>query len=270
MTRRVIAITAALTALAGCADRRAVLADLTEARRLAADMHVEFMKAAEASNRAVMSDTDEASKAGAEQAIAMRNAVSGDAQSLRERIAGLGYKKEASLLETFSTRFNAYQNLDDQILPLAVENTNLKAQQLSFNEARRAVAEFRDALASDDSAAAARAQVGVLEILAAQAPHIAEADDAAMTRMEADMAASAVSVRRALAEVSGSRRAQAAASFDTFMAVNAEIVKLSRRNSNVRSLALALGQKRTLTAECEAQLEALTQALAEHEFRATR
>ena len=54
------------------------------------------------------------------------------------------------------------------------------------------------------------------------------------------------------------------------MAVNDEIVALSRRNSNVRSLALSLGRKRMVTAECEDELRALEEALAKHEFTATR
>jgi hypothetical protein len=33
---------------------------------------------------------------------------------------------------------------------------------------------------------------------------------------------------------------------------------------------MSLGRKRTVTAECEAQLQALEQALAKHEFTATR
>jgi hypothetical protein len=54
------------------------------------------------------------------------------------------------------------------------------------------------------------------------------------------------------------------------MAVNDEIVTLSRRNSNVRSLALSLGRKRMVTAESEDDLRALEEALAKHEFSATR
>ena len=54
------------------------------------------------------------------------------------------------------------------------------------------------------------------------------------------------------------------------MTTNAEIVALSRRNSNVRSLALSLGKKRTVTAECDESLQALEDALARHHFAATR
>src|SRR6185503_14559971 len=51
---------------------------------------------------------------------------------------------------------------------------------------------------------------------------------------------------------------------------NAETVALSRRNTNVRSLALSLGRKRMVTAECDDQLGVLEQALAGHPSGATR
>jgi hypothetical protein len=54
------------------------------------------------------------------------------------------------------------------------------------------------------------------------------------------------------------------------MKINDELIVLSRRNSNVRSLALSLGRKRVVTADCEDRLRALEQALATHEFTATR
>ena len=52
--------------------------------------------------------------------------------------------------------------------------------------------------------------------------------------------------------------------------VNDQIVQLSRRNTNVRSLALALGQLHMLRAKCEAALQALSDSLSQHEFKATR
>ena len=45
---------------------------------------------------------------------------------------------------------------------------------------------------------------------------------------------------------------------------------LSRRNSNVRSLALSLGRKRAVTAECDDVLLALQDTLSKHDFKATR
>jgi hypothetical protein len=62
----------------------------------------------------------------------------------------------------------------------------------------------------------------------------------------------------------------AAAALNRFTSVNTEIVRLSRRNSNVRSLALSLGRKRTVTAECDDALRALVEELTKHEMSATR
>ena len=122
-----------------------------------------------------------------------------------------------------------------------------------------------------------RAFAALLEIQVLQAPHIAEADDVAMTEMEAQMAASELEARRTLARLSplliaGAAKplADASTALERFLTVNREIVALSRRNSNVRALALSLGRKRTVTAACEEQLRALDEALARYEFTATR
>ena len=64
--------------------------------------------------------------------------------------------------------------------------------------------------------------------------------------------------------------AAAVAALDRFMTVNADLVALSRRNSNVRSLALSLGQKRVLAAQCEDTLHALQDALAKRGLGGTR
>jgi len=117
----------------------------------------------------------------------------------------------------------------------------------------------------------------VREIQALQAPHIAAAEDAAMTRLEEQMAASDAAARRALAELerllgpaAGEALGAARAELDRFAEVQKQIVALSRQNTNVRSLAVALGSKRRLTAACDATLAALQEALAKHEWRATR
>ena len=117
----------------------------------------------------------------------------------------------------------------------------------------------------------------VREIQVLQAPHIADADDAVMTRMEKRMATSEAAARSALARLaplvqpaSRPKLAAAAAALDRFMAVNAQIIVLSRRNTNVRSLALSLDQKGKLTGACEDSLRALREALAKRGFTGTR
>ena len=176
--------------------------------------------------------------------------------------------------------------MDRRILDLAVENTNLKAQRLPFGPAQDAADSFRDSLKpivplvpTDKwrvEALVATAVATVREIQVLQAPHIADADEAVMTRMEKSMATSETDARKALKTLSSlvDTRSQARISFataalDRFMAVNQQIISLSRRNTNVRSLALSLNEKRKVTSECENALHALQDALAKREY-ATR
>jgi len=64
--------------------------------------------------------------------------------------------------------------------------------------------------------------------------------------------------------------AAAAAALDRFMAVHAELTVLSRRNTNVRSLALSLNEKGKLTRACEDSLRELRAALNRRGFSGTR
>lgn len=266
---------------------KAVLMRQAEAHRLASHLRVQFTRAADASNRSVMADTDEASNAAANEAQQATQVVQQDIVALRPILVDLGDREEVGQLDRFKTRFDEYRTLDATILPLAVENTNIKAQRLAFGPAQDAVTAFRKALdaavgtaRSRDGrvdALAAQAAAALLEVQVMEARHIAESDDAAMDRMESAMRASESTARKALDSVKGlvppaaaSQLAEAAAALDRFTAANAEIVTLSRRNSNVRSLALSLGKKRTVTAECDDILQQLEETLAKHHFAATR
>jgi hypothetical protein len=284
---RLVFVAAAVAAV-GCNVGPAPLTQLLEARRLASDLHVQFSKAADAANRAVMSDTDVASAAAADEARRARGLVEQDVEALRPILQSLRYGPELGSLSNFTSRFDEYRRLDDEILPLAAENTNLKAQRLSFGAAQQAADAFRgsiDAVIRTTSgaqhgrieAAAHRAVIALLEIQVLQAPHIASADDAAMTQMEQQMGSAEASARKALVDLravlpaaDAPRLAEAVAALDRFKAVNDEILVLSRRNSNVRSLALSLGEKRKVTAAGDDQLRMLEEALAKHEFAATR
>src|SRR6185436_15233116 len=116
---------------------------------------------------------------------------------------------ETRLLEQFVSRFAEYQAMDRRILDLAVENTNLKAQRLSFGPAQEAADTFRDSLAAVVPSVSAKDRwrvealvataVGtVREIQILQAPHIADADDAVMTHMEKRMGTSEAAARSAV------------------------------------------------------------------------
>jgi hypothetical protein len=274
--------------LVACANPQTVLTQLVDARRLASELHVQFTQSSEAANRAVMAESDDAAAAAAGEARRARQGVERNVQTLRANLESWRSGDDLRHLDDFESRFKEYRRLDDEILPLAVENTNLKAQQLSFGPSREAAQSFQAALERAIGASvpkescrvemnAARARIAILEIQTLDAPHIAEAQDAAMTAMEAQMTAAATRAQKALDELRellpSPAKAQldaAAAALERFLSIHKEIVTLSRRNSDVRSLALSLGEKRKVTAECEAYLQALEEALAKHEFTATR
>jgi len=269
-------------AFAGCSGNLTIsLEQLLEARRLSADLLVQFTRVVESGNRAVMASTDDDSSAFVREADQASQTVQKDVDALKPLLAGLGYSDETRLLEEFQQRFSAYHALDRDILGLAVENTNLKAQHLSYGSAQQAADAFSEALGPiahpvpaptlwRAAALAATAVAAVREIQALQGPHIAEADDAVMARVEERMKTSEAEARGTLQAMAGvlpselrPRLTAATAALDQFMTVNAEIVRLSRRNSNVRSLSLSMGQKRTLTARCEETLRSLQDALAQ-------
>jgi hypothetical protein len=276
-----------LLTLGGCLGvPNAAFTELAEARRLAADLRVQFSQSADASNRAVMADTDEASLAFANEAEQTSQTVQSDIAALAPHLHSLGYPTEVQLLEEFAKHFAEYRTLDHSVLELAVENTNLKAQRLSFGPAREAADGVRDALAtvgpqSKDrcrvDSLVAKAVLAVRDIQVLQAPHIAESDDSAMTRMETEMGGLEVIASDALKRISGLVEPQAQpqvavalASLEQFKDVSRQIVALSRRNSNVRSLALSLREKPVLTAACDASLRSLDEALAKEGFTAAR
>ncbi|MBI5535521.1 MAG: hypothetical protein HY898_22515 [Deltaproteobacteria bacterium] len=282
-----VAFLAAL--LSGCSKaQESWFTRVAEARRVASDLRVQFNKAADASNRSVMADTDDASIAYAAEAVQAREAIHRDAEALVPLLEALDYRAEMQHLEDFRRSFEEYEKMDRAILLLAVENTNLKAQKLAFGPERAAADDFAAAMGAFLRATSAKssckaaavgfgAAAALREIQSLEAPHISEPDEAAMTRMERQMDELEASVRSALSELSSladattSRHLAAAnAALERFNQIRGTIIALSRKNTNVRSLALSLGDKRKVVSACDSSLAALQDKLAHEKLSATR
>jgi hypothetical protein len=281
------AVVALLAVTSGCGDVNTALQHQSNARHLVADLQVQFAKAAEASNRAVMANADESAQAAVRDAEQAKAAVRKEAASLKTLLAELQYTEEARDLESFMVNFGVYEALDRQILDFVVEQSNLKAQRLAFGPASEAADTMRrilDGLTPSSAsqgwhvkALAAEAVASVREIQAIQSPHIADVEDAAMDVKEKRMADAERLARQSLdgltTLVAPSARAQldeAKSAFTRFLAVNKELVTLSRRNTNVRSLALSLNEKRSVIADCETNLLKLRDALGKRGYPAGR
>jgi hypothetical protein len=260
-----------------------------EKTRLASLMEARLLTSAEAEKSAVMADTDEASAEYAEAARQASAAVEADRVALGRLIDLDKQPGEVARFEAFSHCWETYRDIDREILGLAVENTNLKALRLSFGPATEALDRMQaalDKLVADSgnsteaiviTRSSARVLTAALEIQLLESRHIAEARDEEMDRIEARLKELDAQVRNSLAELTvaagetGKPSAdEARAAYADFQNVNAELLRLSRRNSNVRSFAMSLGRKRKVTAECQDLLVALQEAIRSEKLKATR
>jgi hypothetical protein len=244
---------------------------------------------AEAEKYSVMAETDEASIAFAEEARRVSAALEKDRQELGRLIHVGNRSKEIAPFEEFNQAWEKYLTLEREILDLAVENTNLKALRLSFAPAREALGRMEAALnklvektsSTPEAASVAKttseALIAALKIHGFQAQHIAEARDAEMDRIEAEMKVLDLHVTDCFSKLStfsdetlqGAAR-EANAAYADFQRINLEILSLSRRNTNVRSLALSLGKQRKATATCRDLLEAVRDSVQDEGPKPTR
>src|SRR5262245_56557958 len=107
-TTRRIALCATMLAISVACGPRTLLDQLSEAKRLAAELFIQFTKATDAANRAVMADTDEASMAFAKEAEASKTAVQTSVERLGPLLKQLDYGEEGRLLQEFAGHFDEY------------------------------------------------------------------------------------------------------------------------------------------------------------------
>ena len=236
--------------------------------------------ASEAEKSAVMAITDEESQTFADQARAATSEAERECQGLKELLAVEGTVDERKLLDQFLQVFGDLKQIDADLLALAVKNTNLKASSLAFGPAAAAVKEIESALdrliarttASADVAEVLRrariVQSAVLHIQVLFPPHIAEESDQKMDELEGQMAKEEQKVRENLDALTklpllkgAAELAAVEAGYTKFREAKKRILALSRENTNVRSLAISLTQKRKTSLLCSDALVALQQAL---------
>lgn len=257
--------------------------------QLVSEMRVNLNASVEAEKSAVLADTDEASRAYADQALTLSAVVEKDREALGKLIEAEKMGREVDLFHEFSACWERFQQIDQELLPLSVENTNLKAYELSYDSAQKAVNRLEETLnalmnsgASNENCCkihdlAMRVLVAALKIHALQAPHIAESSREKMDEIETTMQTQNALVARSWDALSFLMKPKskplidaAGTAYAEFWGLNTEIIALSRQNSNVRSLAISLGRKRNATAECQDALAALEQAVQSKVYKATR
>jgi len=247
---------------------------------MAAQMSLNLALASEAEKSAVLAVTEQDSQNFAGQARAATAAVEREGKELGELLAGSGTSGEKDLFAQFSKAFADFKSINNDLLALAVKNTNVKAYSLAFGPAADAVKEIDNSLSRIAAKSAGSteaknitplvfgAQAGVLRIQTMLAPHIAEENDKKMDELEAQMAREDAIVRKDLDNLAASQKLRgdpdlqiAAADYAKFSDIRKRILALSRENTNVRALSISLGQKRKVSLQCQDILSALKQAI---------
>ncbi|MFA5903460.1 MAG: hypothetical protein WC836_05955 [Desulfobacula sp.] len=238
--------------------------------------------ASESEKSAVLAVTDHDAQTFADRARIATAEVERAREELRELLSAGGTQGEKDLLAQFSEAFADFKRIDNDLLELAGKNTNIKATHLSFGPAADALREMDMALsrlieksaghpeARNVALFAFGAQSGALRIQTLFAPHIAEENDKKMDELEAQMASEDRMVHKNLNDLAMFQEFRndpdletAAADYARFSEIRTKILALSRENTNVRSLAISLGQKRKVVFLCQDILSSLQQAILE-------
>lgn len=239
-------------------------------------MQTGILKAAEAEKDAIIADTDEESQAFALQS---REAVAAVDES-RARLGTLSQSanlpEEQRLVLEFDACWGEFKELNHTLLDYAVQNTNLKATRLSTTAGRDALRRFQTNLAvlielsargrsgQTIAQAAFNALSAAFEIYFLEAPHIIASSDEKMDEIESAMSGghllvnnSLLKIRELLGSTDPAPLEAAMTAFTDFLAVNEEVVRLSRRNTNIKSMELSRDPRRKNTARCEDVLNSL-------------
>lgn len=243
---------------------------------LVSSMRIHLLEAIEAEKNAVLAITDDESEAFAAQARQAAVTVEKKRKEIEPIIHQDKFQRETLLLNEFNACWSQYRKLDETILNLAVQNTNLKAQKISSTQGTQEIARLEESLnnivqrnnkanqCGEAVMPAYEALTASLKIFALHKPHIEEADDTQMDEIEQSIKSYDESAKKALNTLSGIsalsdnpdlKNAQTA--YNRFMKLTSEVLRLSRMNTNIKSAELSLGKKRLVSSQCQEILATL-------------
>lgn len=245
-------------------------------------MRLSLAAASEAQNSAVMSAAEQDSKAFADEARLATAALERGQFELEKLLNEREDSHEADMLDRFVESLREFQKVDAQLRDLAVQRSNRKAYRLAFGPAIKLVKEIDAGLSrivtdlpdmpADKKLSLVQpvgeVRMGTLRMQVLLAPHIAEASDQKMDEFEAQLTAEDNVVRKNLASLRGSLPEGAKSAIDIvetryveFEKLKSQIIGLSRQNSDVRAVAIAMKEKRKAMLACQDALVALEQAI---------
>lgn len=244
-------------------------------------MRIHLLEANEAEKNAVLSVTDEASKDFVVEARQAVDAVENGRKEFESIVNQDNVPQEIEMMKEFNSCWSQYKQLDKVVLDLAAQNTNLKAQKLSSTQCVQEMERFEDSLkriisrnkqgeqqCNNAVSLAYEALTASLNIFALHKPHIEEANDQEMDKIELRIKSYDDSARQALNSLHGvaglsdnDDLKNAETAYQQFMNLTGEVLRLSRLNTNIKSAELSLGRKRMISAQCREILANLKQTV---------
>jgi hypothetical protein len=247
----------------------AVFVSHAQKEDLLSRMRIHMLQSFDFEKAAVIAVTDKESDTFARQSLACSDYVD---QDLREIDALSGPENEKELRKELSDCWNKCREVDKVLLDFAVQNTNLKAAYLSSTDSGSALHRFEQfmrnlAETSRDIRETSRiyqAVIALLKIQNLQPLHINEANDSRMSTIETEMKAEENIARTSLKALAGltnpTERAfleKAGQALEDFFKVHGEVIRLSRLNTNIKSVELSMGRKRKAAARCQEILNSM-------------
>lgn len=252
-------------------------------------MRLNLLRAAEAEKSAVLAITDEESQRFADQARAAAAGVDKARWELAPLMEQDHSGPETARISEFDRCWTEFLKLDQLLLDLAVQNTNLHAANLALTKGTEIISHLEGSLTElidlsapgDENGQVVRlsyrALVAGIKIHDLYAPHIKAEADEQMDEIEKDIEANEQILTSSLNEladiVTGERLDTvngARATYAELAKVTSEIIDLSRKNTNIKSLELSLGKKRLITAQCDEALSAFQELIQGRSTKATR
>lgn len=245
-------------------------------------MRLAVAAASEAQNSAVMSTAEKDSESFAEQARAATASLERGRTELERLLKERSDPDEVKLMERVAEALREFQRVDKELLQLAVQNSNRKAYALAFGPAMKLLQEIDQPLsrivadhANQTSESnlkvlqlAGDARIGILRMQVVLLPHIAEESDKKMDEFEAQLTEEDRRVRENFEALSGllpasdqSDLENATSRYAEFEKLRTQIIKLSRDNTDVRAVAIALNEKRKAMLACQDAMVALEHAI---------
>lgn len=238
--------------------------------------------ASEAQNSAVLSSGEQDSRKFADEARSAMTELERERIELKQLLKAHAGPQQLELMDKVDRSLHDFQQIDEQLMDLAIQSSNRKAFSLAFGPAMKLLKEMDEPLSRVVAKAAdlpadnqvrvvqlaSEARVGILRIQVLLLPHIAEVSDQKMDEFEQELSAVNQRVRQAFGTLKGllpdSEKIEietATSRYAEFENLKTEILRLSRQNTDVRAAAIVLKEKRKAMLACEDALIALEHAI---------